>query len=231
MRAGGVRNSRKKGSPGFAVFSVMLLLALLGLSGMLIYDGLGESTEYQDIVSISGMEYDEAFLEEAAKIPGIRSLSPVLEISVRMQIGEYEMQTVWQALNVEELSLEVESSAETEVGATPVLLLGENSLAGLQDANGHTVSAVEQKKLLADYESLEVRYCLEAQEMSGQEIWNECRIAGVLRSPSEGIYLDYGQGRQLFQSIGAEISIQKVFLSVRGKSNWKKALDYFGSSI
>lgn len=208
------------------LFYAVFLAAILCISGSLLYEELENKIEYQDILSISGMEYDEAFLSEAARIPGLCSLSPVLEIPVRMQIGEYEMDTVWLALNIEELSMEVESSVETDVGATPVLLLGENALAGLQDGNGHTVSETEQRKLLANFENLAVRYILTEQAADGGGIWEECRIAAVLRSPSDSIYLDYGQGRQLLQNAGSKQSVQKILLTVRGKKNWQRAQGY-----
>lgn len=217
----------KRALPGLAVFSFLLGMAAVLLSGSLLYARLGGRGEYQELISLSGMSYDEELLSEAARIPGLRSLSPVLEIPVRLKVDAYEMETVWLAVDLEELSMKAVYAVDTGIGNTPVLLLGENSLAALQDQNGHSLSQTNQKKLLENYENLEIQYCLNTAEASIRENWQPCRVAGILRAPAENIYLPYGQGTMICRENSLNVSVEKVLLTVEGKSNRDRALKYF----
>lgn len=218
---------RKKLSSGFVLFSLALLAAVAFLAGSLFYAGLGARKVYQDMVPLSGFEYNEEFLQEAGKIPGIRSVSPVLEIPVRLQIDGYEMDTVWLAVSLDELDMQVEQSEEVNIGSMPVLLLGKDSLAAMQDSNGHALSEKDQKKLLENYEDLEMRYCLDTSGETKQEVWRSCRVAGILRFPAGDIYMPYSQGVEFCRENGLGLPVKRAIFKICGKENRRRALQYF----
>ena len=63
---------------------------------------------------------------------------------------------------------------------------------------------------------------------SGQNItvqketgWRDCCAAARLTSPSDGIYMDYEQGRRILE--GRPVSCNKALLTVQGKENFEKA--------
>ena len=67
-----------------------------------------------------------------------------------------------------------------------------------------------------------------ADTTSGQNItaqketgWRECYAAARLTSPSDGIYMDYEQGRRILE--GRPVSCNKALLTVQGKENFEKA--------
>ena len=58
---------------GWLVFLVLLAAAALTLSGILLGKFSREEKIFQEQAALNGIVYDEAFLEEAAKLPGIQS--------------------------------------------------------------------------------------------------------------------------------------------------------------
>ena len=197
--------------------------------------------EYQTVVSLGRLQYDEKLLEQVKKIPGLVSFSPVLEIPVELKLEEYTMSTVFLAVDLNELKMEEDSSEYIYVRNTPVLLIGKNTLESLKDLNNHTIS---KRRLVAFWEKGEgkLQYCLseagrekegsdfeketEATEYS-EGVWTECPAFLCLRSPSEGIYISLEQGKALggmSQEDGT-----KALLTVRGKEAFKKAQDIFAN--
>lgn len=210
----------------FALFVVLLGAAVLFLTFSILGGLSGEKQEYQFVVSLGGLKYDEDFLEKAAEIEGICRISPVLELPVRLRIGDYTMDTVVQALDIDALDKEVRSARGTPLGNTPVLLLGKDSLGEMRDYNDHVISGEQQKRFLADFADLEAYLCLNAE--SGEEQWKSCIVAGVLDTPASGIYLPFDQGEALLGGAG-RAEIEKALLTVKGKTNYEKALEMFTS--
>ena len=67
-----------------------------------------------------------------------------------------------------------------------------------------------------------------ADTTSGQNItvqketgWRDCCATARLTSPSDGIYMDYEQGRRILE--GRSVSCNKALLTVQGKENFEKA--------
>lgn len=208
----------------------LIVAALLGtvlyLAGFLMLEYQEEEKVFQDIADLNGIKYDEAFLKEAEKLKGICSLTPLLELNVRLKIDDYTMETTLCGVDLEELRLKGNIQDDIQAGNTPVLLLGEKALSGLTDRNGHTASEEQQQKFLKGYENLNIYYCADC--TPGEEKWLPCRVAGVLASPAEGIYLPYFQAESLAAQNGLPASVEKVLLVIKGKTNREKALSCVG---
>lgn len=78
---------------GWLVFLVLLAAAALTLSGILLGKFSREEKIFQEQAALNGIVYDEAFLEEAAKLPGIQSVKPVVSLPVQLKVGEYSVET------------------------------------------------------------------------------------------------------------------------------------------
>lgn len=210
---------------------ILLLAAICALLGWnLLKDREKESKICQNIVDLGNLTWDDDFLETAKKMPGLRSLSPVLEIDVQIRVGDYTMSTVLTGIDFEEYRMKVVRSRETEAGETPALVLGEKSLSGLMDSNGHLISAGQLKKLMGDIFEQEISYRMESAGETETGAWKACRIAGVTQEPEEGIYIPYEQARRLAGQAGADQSIHKVLLTVQGEEQMERAQSMFGAA-
>lgn len=225
-----------------------LLIAAAGMAGGILYltvrlalGAAGAEREYQSIVSLGKYTYDAAFLEEAEKIQGLVSLSPVMEIPIRLRMESYTMETVLQAVDLDEFQMEGCVSGEIAVGNTPVLLIGEQELSKMTDEYGHSISEKERAVFWESEELRMLEYCLiggSAQETGGPEesdgaamesgeIWMDCVAAGYLTSPEDGVYISYAQGQKLLE--GEAFAPEKALLTVRGKENYEKAAELWSA--
>ena len=75
-----------------------------------------EQREYQEIVSFGKTVYDQKLLKEVQKIDGLVSFTPVQEIPVELRLGEYTMNTVFQAADLEELHMKGNGPDKIQVG-------------------------------------------------------------------------------------------------------------------
>lgn len=213
-----------------------------------------EHREYQEIVSLGKAAYDQELLKEVRKIEGLVSFTPVQEIPVELKLGEYTMNTVFQAADLAEIHMKGKGPDKIQVGNTPVLLIGKNVLSSMTDGNGRRISKKELQKFWEGNEKyLQYRMADEggpsvirnisqgedaekaekgtdpaADTISGQDgseqketKWRDCYVAARLMSPSDGIYMDYGQGRRMLEN--RFFSCSKALLTVQGKENFEKA--------
>lgn len=221
---------KKRRASWFLVSASLLAVVVMFLTASLLAGLSGANQEYQFTASLGGLEYNESFLDTAAKIPGIRQISPVLELQARLKIGDYTMDTTLQAVDIEVLDKKVLAARETPLGDTPVLLLGRDSLSEMRDFNDHGISREQQEKFLKDYENLEAELCVISQNSSGEndmpQRWQECIVAGILDTPAAGIYIPFEQGEMLSGNKGMA-KIEKVLLTVTGKENYEKAQKIF----
>ena len=105
---------------GWLVFLVLLAAAALTLSGILLGKFSREEKIFQEQAALNGIVYDEAFLEEAAKLPGIQSVEPVVSLPVQLKVGN----TLWRRSFWEwayEPSLSGREGFDTALGRTPAL--------------------------------------------------------------------------------------------------------------
>ncbi len=209
----------------FLLLLAMLFVVLLWFGIQLILGLRAEKKVCQSLVALNNIEYNEDFLEEAQKICGIRSITPVIEIPVILRAKNYTMDAVWLGVDLSDLNMKITQSNEMSIGSTPILLLGEGSLAAMIDNNGHTISENKQKEFLEQFKEIEWQYCMGAGEDVLEE-WKPCLVAGILSDPSEDIYLSYEQASICSKKIGSQ-SITKVLLTVQGEKNYKQALSYF----
>lgn len=205
--------------------TLLLLLCLLMAAGLVIATQK-EQRIVRKIEDLGGIEYNEAFLEAAKKIPGIRSISPVLEIPVQLRLGEYTMEVSLLGVSLEECEWKVKRSQEVTLGQTPALLLGESALAGLTDANGHTIPESQLKQVLDSFEQQKLQYMpngssdgkAEGEKAGASPCWKDCQIAGIMSTPEDVIYLSYEQAKALAVASGSEITVKKVLMTTQGGS-------------
>lgn len=209
----------------FLLLLAMLFVVLLWFGIQLILGLRAEKKVCQSLVALNNIEYNEEFLEEAKKIRGIRSITPVIEIPVKLRAKNYTMDAVWRGVDLSDLKMKITQSNEMSIGSTPILLLGEGSLTAMVDNNGHAISEKKQEEFLEQFKEIEWQYCMGAGEDVLEE-WKPCLVAGILSDPSEDIYLSYEQASICSKKSGSQ-SITKVLLTVQGEKNHKQALSYF----
>lgn len=228
----------------------LLLAAVIWFAVLLRQRAQAAAVLCQSVVPLGEYTYDEAFLEEARKIRGIRSITPVLEIPVRLRAEDYVMDTVWYGVDLEDFRMKLRQAEDTAAGSAPVLWIGEKSLAGMTDANGHALSEQKQREFLSRYSEITWSYQqteggakeheAAGQTDSGMEAqgWLPCTVAGILSEPADMMYLSFTQAAALagllpagtegeIGSGSAAGAVTKILLTVQGKENYEKALVYF----
>ena len=98
---------------GWLVFLVLLAAAALTLSGILLGKFSREEKIFQEQAALNGIVYDEAFLEEAAKLPGIQSVEPVVSLPVQLKVGEYSVETELLGVELTNLHYQAEKASDT----------------------------------------------------------------------------------------------------------------------
>ena len=209
----------------FLVFSVGLLVFFCTFGLQMIREFSEGKKPYQSVVSLDGPEWGEDLTEELKRIPGLSSLTPAVEIPVRLRVETYTMDAAFIGVELEELEKRVSRSREVPLGNTPVLLFGEGSLAAMTDQNGHAASEEKQKELLERYGERNWEYCL-AGDGEEAESWKPCLVAAVLSSPADGIYMAYSQAELL----AGKKETDRFLLTVLGKGNYERALGLFQES-
>lgn len=215
------------------LFGILLLFSSLIWFAVSAYRNLqSEKVIRQSVVPLEKFVRYDDILEQAKKLPGIRSLTPVYEFPARLRADGFTMEATFTGVEMDELQMKAKQAAPTPLGSTPVLLLGEKSLSGMTDVNGQPISEKRRKELLENCMELEWQYQLVNISQNGQvptedANWKPCRIAGLLSEPSEGIYLPSYQAVSLLNESGidAKSGITGILLTVQGEENYRKALE------
>ena len=208
---------------GWLFFLILLAAAALTLSGILLGKFSREEKIFQEQEALNGIVYDEAFLEAAAKLPGIQSVTPVVSLPVHLQVKEYSMDTDFLGVELTDFHYEAEKASDAALGRTPALLIGKEALFSLADANGHTISEKRLSQLLEEYQEL----TLTASFSERPEQTFSCRAAAVLKEPADRIYVSIDQAKTLAEQYGQPFSIREVLLTVKGETNFRKAKESF----
>ena len=221
-----MRGKKRKRSGSGAICLILagsLAVYVLTFGGRMLWRFLAERIPFQAVVSLEGVERGEAFEEELEKIPGFCSLDPVIEVPVRLEAEGYTMDAILIGVDLDRLEKQVSRSGEVPVGTAPALLIGEESLAAMTDRNGHPASEEKQRELLERYGEIRWQDCLTG-EAGGTEAWRPCLVAATLHAPSGEIYMPYAQA----ETLTGKKETNKFLLTVRGKENHERALEYFG---
>ena len=75
------------------ILPVFLGAIALSLLAVLLGKFSREEKIFQEQIPLNGLIYDEAFLKEAEKLPGIQSVTPVVPLAVHLSMEEYSMDT------------------------------------------------------------------------------------------------------------------------------------------
>ena len=224
-----------------------LLSALVWLGVSLFQSVQSQKKICQGIVPLGKYSYDARFLEQAKALPGLRSITPICEIPVRLRVEDYVMDTVWTGADLTQLQMHVKQAQDTALGKVPALLIGENSLQALTDMTGHAVSEKRRRSILEQYKELTWQYQLidgipaadkeaegNADSVTGKAAspegraapkdgdWSPCNVAAVLGESEERIYLPYEQACTLQPS---DSDVTQILLCVRGEDNYEQALE------
>lgn len=140
---------------GFTCFTAFLFSLIFILLFRLLAGMQEEKRQYTILLSLGNLTYDEDFLKTASKIKGLQKIYPVVEIPVTIKINDYTKSTVFSAVDLDAFS---PGLTQTDLGNTPFLLLGKNSLKNMKDSNGHTISEKQQKKYLLLGKDLTISY-------------------------------------------------------------------------
>ena len=146
---------RKKKINGFTCFLMILISLTLFFFIRLTYEIQKEKQQYTILISLGNLSYDQDFLKKASKINGLQEIWPVVEIPVTIKIEDYTKTTVFCGID---LNAFTEISGQDNLGNTPRLLLGSNSLENMKDSNGHTISKKQQNKYLKMGKQLAITY-------------------------------------------------------------------------
>ncbi len=150
---------RKKKINGFTCFLMILISLTLFFFLRLTYEIQKEKQQYTILISLGNLSYDQNFLKKASKINGLQEIWPVVEIPVTIKIEDYTKTTVFCGID---LNAFTEISGQDNLGNTPRLLLGSNSLENMKDSNGHAISKKQQNKYLKMGEQLAITYTLDS---------------------------------------------------------------------
>lgn len=196
----------------FRLLLIGLTLTVLYLGGRLVYEEAQNVKVHQEIVDLGNISYDEAFLEEIAKMDGFLSVSPVHEIPVKLRWGDYTMETTFTALDLDEFQMKGTAPEEIEVGNTPLLLIGKNTLTELTDLYGNAIS---KRNLQKFWESADIPVMEYSLTDTASDLWRPCLAVARLTSPSKGIYIPLSQVSSLTEILPP---VKKVLLTTQGKA-------------
>ena len=214
---------RKKKTDGFTCFCFFLITLIIFFFLRLTYGMQEEKQQYTALVSLQGLSYDQNFLKNASKIKGIQEICPVVEIPVTIRIDDYTKNTVFNGIDLDAFTQI--SDDQTSFGSTPLLLLGNNALENMKDSNGHIISKKQQQKYLQMGENLEITYTLTD---ASDPVFLPCRVAAILPGDDAQIYIPFSQASNLNFETGSGLNVTRVFLKVKGKSNFEKAKHLIG---
>lgn len=172
-----------------------------------------------------------------------------MEIPVTIKIEDYTKATVFCGID---LNAFTEISGQDNLGNTPRLLLGSNSLENMKDSNGHAISKKQQNKYLKMGEQLAITYTLDSidsnkssteysssisdssfttMDSPGNNISSmsclPCKVAAILPGEDNQIYIPLSQARILCSESGTALTVTKVLLKIKGKTNLENAKQHF----
>ena len=226
---------RKKKINGFTCFLMILISLTLFFFLRLTYEIQKEKQQYTILISLGNLSYDQDFLKKASKINGLQEIWPVVEIPVTIKIEDYTKATVFCGID---LNAFTEISGQDNLGNTPRLLLGSNSLENMKDSNGHTISKKQQTKYLKMGEQLAITYSSSVSSSSFTAMDNPgnnispvsclpCKVAAILPGEDDQIYIPLSQARILCSESGTALTVTKVLLKIKGKTNLENAKQHF----
>ena len=103
------------------ILPVFLGAIALSLLAVLLGKFSREEKIFQEQIPLNGLVYDEAFLKETEKLPGIQSVTPVVPLAVHLSMEEYSMDTELFGVELTDLQYQAEQASDTALGRTPVL--------------------------------------------------------------------------------------------------------------
>ena len=210
---------RKKKINGFTCFLMILISLTLFFFLRLTYEIQKEKQQYTILISLGNLSYDQT---KATVFCGI------------------------------DLNAFTEISGQDNLGNTPRLLLGSNSLENMKDSNGHAISKKQQNKYLKMGEQLAITYTLDSidSNKSSTEYSSSisdssfttmdspgnnispmsclpCKVAAILPGEDNQIYIPLSQARILCSESGTALTVTKVLLKIKGKTNLENAKQHF----
>ena len=240
---------KKNRIDSFTCFVGFLLILALFFSIKLFAGIQDGKKQYLALVSLGDLTYDDDFLKKAKKIEGIKEIWPVVEIPVTIKIEDYTKATVLCGID---LNAFTEISGQDNLGNIPRLLLGSNSLENMKDSNGHTISKKQQNKYLKMGEQLAITYTLDSIDSNKSSteyssfISNSsfttmdspgnnispmsslpCKVVAILPGENDQIYIPLSQVRILCSESGIALTVTKVLLKIKGKTNLENAKQLF----
>ncbi|MGO4945091.1 hypothetical protein ACTQ50_01600 [Blautia sp. Sow4_E7] len=240
---------RKKKIDSFICFLFLLISLVLFFFLRLTYEMQKEKQQYTALFSLGNLSYDQDFLKNATKIKGLQEIWPVVEVPVTIKIEDYTKTTVFNGIDPDAFT---ENSRQDNLGNTPLLLLGSNSLENMKDSNGHAISKKQQNTYLKMGEELAITYTLDSIRSSkssaensssiysgssmamnnpGDNIssvsWLPCKVAAVLPGENDQIYIPLSQARALCSETGTPLTVTKVLLKIKGKDSLESARQLF----
>lgn len=198
----------------FRIFMLALTAGVLYLGGRLVWEEIQGQRVHQEIMELGKISYNQTFLEEIAKMDGLISVSPVYEIPVKLRWGDYSMETAFTVLDFDEFQMTGTAPEEIEMGNTPLLLIGKDTLTGLTDIYGNGISKRNLQKFWEIEDTPALEYCVtDSSEETDTPIWRPCLAVGCLTSPSEGIYISLSQASSLTEILPP---VEKILLTTQG---------------
>lgn len=185
-----------------------------------------EEKIFQEQIPLNGITYDEDFLKEAEKLPGIQSVTPVALLTVHLSMEEYAMDTELFGVELADFQYQAEQVSATALGRTPVLLIGKEALSAFSDSNGHRISEKRLNQLLEGYQDL----ILTASFPERPEQTFSCRVAAILKEPADRICFSIDQAKTLAEQYSQPFSIKEILLTVKGETNFRKAKESFSAA-
>ena len=213
---------------------LLLLTALLWFSISVLQGWRSGQKECQALVSLDPDQIQAQLLSDLGKFPGLQSATPLMELGVQLKVDGCTMDAKFTGIELDLLSMRVQATEDTMLGAEPVLLLGADSLKEMTDRNGQALSGKRQQEILEQFADLNWQYRMvdseadsSAQNVKVTTSWNPCRVAAVLREPADRIFLPLSQAESLLSAGKQTVTGQGVtglLLRVKGEENLQRIL-------
>lgn len=210
-----------KGNKSLRRAGAFFLLTAITVAALLFYQLIRVQRKENQTIYITA-EYEKGDvtreqLEKIQQFPGLSHIWTALSVQTSLSVEGYRGTAVLLGVNLETYPVSVLVSAgEKRMGDTPLLLVGEDFLAGLTDEAGGSVTERQKKILRAQMDSLEAELTFEENKETVT-----AQFLGIV-SGSE-LYMDADQLRTMCERANLYCSCRRICLEISGSQNAEKA--------
>lgn len=200
------------------LYKDVVLCALACLLAAAVYQGIKawqkEQKAYGFTVTAQSA-WTQQDVSELKKLRGLLKFQPVDTVNVTIELEGYTLETEIKGICLEDYPLKWQTVEETyNMGNTLLLFMGKDCFESFTDGNGNGPGSSEIRAWMERYQELKV---MVADETVGVK---NARIAGILKSPGDKIYMEQGQMEEAW---GRAVQTKEGYMEVFGHRNMEHA--------